>query len=46
MWARQMTETLQSQMKRLRESYICTICVSNDVDTILAPCGHMLCSSW
>ena len=39
-------DQLERKLKRLDKAFVCTICCTNDVDVILAPCGHMLCSSW
>lgn len=39
-------ERLDRKLKRLDKAFVCTICCTNEIDTILATCGHMLCSSW
>ena len=39
-------EQLDGRIKRMDRAFLCSICFTNDVDTVLAPCGHMLCSSW
>ncbi|CAN0212052.1 unnamed protein product [Pylaiella littoralis] len=38
-------ERLDRRLKRMDKAFVCPICCTNDVDTILATCGHMLCSS-
>lgn len=39
-------ERLERRLRRIDKAFVCSICCTNDVDTILATCGHMLCSSW
>lgn len=39
-------ELLERRLKRIDKAFVCAICCTNDVDTVLAPCGHMMCSSW
>jgi hypothetical protein len=42
--AREQAVTLQTELDRIRQSFQCQICCINDVDQILAPCGHLLCT--
>lgn len=39
-------DRLERKLKLLDKAFICSICCTNEIDTILATCGHMLCSSW
>lgn len=39
-------ERLERRLKRMDKAFVCSICCTNDVDTVLATCGHMMCSSW
>ncbi len=34
---------LQGTVTGFKESFQCNICMSNDCDTVLVPCGHTLC---
>ena len=35
----------KNTVSKLQSSFLCEICVTNSVDTVLAPCGHSICSS-
>ena len=32
-------------MTRLQNSFLCEICTTNQVDTVLVPCGHTICKT-
>ncbi|CAM9304173.1 unnamed protein product [Heterosigma akashiwo] len=36
---------LQDELMKMKASFQCQICFTNDVDQILTPCGHLLCST-
>mmetsp|Transcript_16507 Transcript_16507/g.23131 ORF Transcript_16507/g.23131 Transcript_16507/m.23131 type:complete len:362 (+) Transcript_16507:400-1485(+) len=38
-------DVLNSRLKKIEDSYICHICQSNKVDSVLVPCGHLICST-
>lgn len=44
--AKKEAQKLQRKLKRIDEAFLCAICVTNDVDIMLVPCGHMVCASW
>lgn len=37
---------LRRQLDRINAAFLCSICCTNNVDTVLVPCGHMLCTNW
>lgn len=39
-------DRLKRKLAKVDKAFVCSICCTNDVDVILAPCGHMMCSSW
>ncbi len=34
-----------ARIQKVEESFVCNICANEDVDQILVPCGHLLCST-
>eukprot|EP00466_Bigelowiella_natans_P004775 jgi/Bigna1/135000/aug1.27_g9708 len=38
-------DVLNARLKKIEDSYICHICESNKVDSVLVPCGHLICST-
>jgi hypothetical protein len=34
---------LKVDVARASGTFQCTICCANDVDTVLVPCGHLIC---
>jgi len=42
--AKDQVSQLASELDKIKGSFNCQICYQRDVDNILAPCGHMICS--
>mmetsp|Transcript_13007 Transcript_13007/g.23597 ORF Transcript_13007/g.23597 Transcript_13007/m.23597 type:complete len:118 (-) Transcript_13007:303-656(-) len=38
-------DAANTKLKKISESFICQICQSENVDIVLVPCGHLLCTA-
>ncbi len=42
--AREAKSRAEGKVQEVKEAFICGICQTVDVDTVLVPCGHLLCT--
>ncbi len=38
-------ESLIKENEKLKSSFICQICLTDDVDRIIIDCGHLICNN-
>lgn len=43
--ARKDLELLRNEREKERGQRLCQICITNETDLVLVPCGHQLCSA-
>ena len=39
----QQISQLAAENERLKGNFVCQICMTDDVNKVIVPCGHMLC---
>lgn len=39
----QQVQMLKEKLETIQDSFVCKVCMDNDISTVLCPCGHMVC---
>ncbi|OWF53504.1 E3 ubiquitin-protein ligase MYLIP-like [Mizuhopecten yessoensis] len=39
----QQVQMLKNKLETIQDSFVCKVCMDNDISTVLCPCGHMVC---